>query len=265
MPDGVLFHVKHGSMDLVLLFGGAFVAGLVDAVVGGGGLIQIPLLFNAYPNPVAATMFGTNKLSAVFGTGSAALRYVRRVDIPWRAALPAAAAAFVSAFLGAMSVAALPQPIVKPLVLGLLIAVAVYTWVRKDFGQVDRAQRLGKRHVFAALAMGGAIGYYDGFFGPGTGSFLIFLFVRVFGFDFLRASATAKVVNVITNLGALLYFGSSGSVMWRLGFAMAACNVAGALVGSQLALRHGSRLVRSVFLVVVSILIARFAWDLLNG
>lgn len=251
-------------MELALLFAGAFIAGLVDAVVGGGGLIQIPLLFSAFPQTAAATIFGTNKLAAVFGTASAAFRYGRRVRISWRAALPAAGAAFFFAFLGAMTVTAMPQSILKPLVLVLLIVVAVYTWARNDFGRADLELQLGRRHLVGALVLGGGIGFYDGFFGPGTGSFLIFLFVRFFGFDFLRASASAKMVNAMTNLAALLYFGSSGAVMWQLGLGMAASNVAGALIGSQLALRHGSRLVRGLFLVVVSVMIVRFAWDLLE-
>ena len=249
-------------MDLAPLLLGAFVAGLIDAVVGGGGLIQIPLLFGAFPLTAPATIFGTNKLSAIFGTIAAALRYVRRVRVPWLAALPAAGAAFVSAFFGAITVSAIPLGVLKPLVLVLLVVVAGYTWVRKDFGRIDRGLQLGRRHVVGAAALGGAIGFYDGFFGPGTGSFLIFLFVRYFGFDFLRASATAKVVNVMTNLAALLYFGPRGAVLWQLGLGMAVCNVAGALVGSHLALRHGSGLVRGLFLIVVSTLIARFAWEL---
>ena len=252
-------------MDLMLLLPGAFVAGLIDAVVGGGGLVQIPLLFSAFPLTAPATIFGTNKLSAIFGTTTAALRYVRRIPIPWRAALPAAGAAFVSAYIGAIAVSSIPRGILKPLVLVLLVAVAGYTWVRKDFGKCDRGLQLGRRHVVGAVVLGAGIGFYDGFFGPGTGSFLIFLFIRFFGFDFLRASATAKVVNVMTNLAALLYFGSQGVVMWQLGLGMALCNVAGALVGSHLALRYGSGLIRGLFLVIVSILIARFAWDLLLG
>lgn len=251
-------------MELPLLFAGAFIAGLIDAVVGGGGLIQIPLLFSAFPQSAAATIFGTNKLAAVFGTASAAFLYVRRVHRPLRAALPAAGAAFFFAVLGAMTVSAIPQAIMKPLVLVLLVVVAAYIWKRKDFGLTDLELQLGRRHLVGALVVGGGIGFYDGFFGPGTGSFLIFLFVRFFGFDFLRASASAKVVNVMTNLAALLYFGSSGAVMWQLGLGMAASNVAGALIGSQLALRHGSRLVRGLFLIVVSLMIVRFAWDLLK-
>ncbi len=250
-------------MDRALLLGGAFVAGLLDAIVGGGGLIQIPLLFSAFPDAAAAaTIFGTNKLSAVFGTASAAARYLSRVDVPWRAALPAAGAAFVASFFGAMTVSALPGALLKPLVLVLLIFVGCYTLMRKEFGQVDQGLQLGRRHMFSAAVLGGGIGFYDGFFGPGTGSFLIFLFVRFFGFDFLRASATAKVVNVMTNVAALIYFGSGGQVKWQLGFGMAFCNVAGALVGSQLALRHGSLFVRRLLLVLVLVLIVRFAREL---
>lgn len=252
-------------MELLPLLLGALLAGLIDAVVGGGGLVQIPLLFAAFPHASATTIFGTNKLSAVFGTAAAALRYLPRVVIPWRAALPAASAAFCAALAGAMTVSAVPVVALKPLVLALLIVVAAYTWWRKDFGRVDKNLRLGRRHVLAALMLGGGIGFYDGFFGPGTGSFLIFLFVRFFGLDFLRASASAKVVNVMTNIAALIYFGYGGCVMWMIGIAMASCNVAGALVGTRFALRHGTELVRVLFLAVVSILIARFAWDLFRA
>lgn len=250
-------------MDSTLLFAGAFIAGLIDAVVGGGGLIQIPLLFSTFPQAASAAIFGTNKLSAIFGTGSAALLYVRRVPIPWKTTLPAAGAAFASSFAGAMAVSTIPPTLLKPLILGLLVVVAGYTWLRKDFGRTDRGLHIRNRHIVGATALGAGIGFYDGFFGPGTGSFLIFLFIRFFGFDFLRASAAAKFVNVMTNFAALLYFGSVGAVMWQLGLGMAIFNVAGALIGGRLALRHGSSLVRALFLVVVSILIIRFAWELL--
>lgn len=160
-------------MELLLLLLSAFVAGLIDAVVGGG-LVQILLLFAAFPETAPATIFGTNKLSAVFGTGSAALPYLRRVEVPWRAALPAASAAFCSVFVGAIAVSALAPPMLKPLALVLLIVVAGYTWARKDFGQVDVRLQLGRRHMLGELGVGCEIGFYDGFFGSGTGSFLIF-------------------------------------------------------------------------------------------
>lgn len=252
-----------GFPDLLFLLPAAFLAGLVDAVVGGGGLIQIPALFAVIPGAAPATLFGTNKLSSICGTFSATLRYVRGVSVPWRVALLAAAAAFVFSFLGAMSVALLPKAWARPLILLLLIVVAVYTFVRKDFGQVDSGLTHGRKHLAGALLLGAGIGFYDGFFGPGTGSFLLFLFVRFFGLDFLRATCAAKVVNLSTNAAALLYFGPTGHVLWALALGMAVCNVAGAQVGSVLALRHGSGFVRKLFLVVVGVLIGKFAWDTL--
>lgn len=248
-------------LDWLLLCAGAFVAGLVDAVVGGGGLIQIPLLFSSLPNAAPAALFGTNKMASVFGTGSAAWRYASRVVVPWRAILPATVSAFVLSYVGAMTVAILPPLLLRPLVLVLLIGVAVYTYFRKDFGATDQGRRHGLRDGLVGVLLGGVIGFYDGFFGPGTGSFLIFLFVRFFGLDFLRASAGAKVVNAATNVAALLYFGLNGNWIWQLGLAMAAFNMGGALVGTNLALRHGTGFVRRVFLIVVVVLIAKFAYD----
>jgi uncharacterized membrane protein YfcA len=247
--------------SLALLCVAAFAAGLIDAVVGGGGLIQIPALFAVMPQAAAATVFGTNKLASVFGTAIAALRYSRRIAIPWRVALPAAGAAFALAYCGAMTVSLLPKEWLRPLVLLLLIVVAVYTFLRKDFGRVESRRLTGKRELAAALACGGAIGFYDGFFGPGTGSFLIFVFVRVFGYDFLRASSAAKVVNAATNVAALLYFAPHGEGIWRLGAAMALFNVGGAVVGTRLALAHGAVFVRRAFLAVAVVLIFKFALD----
>lgn len=249
----------------LFLLPAAFLAGLVDAVVGGGGLIQIPALFAGYPQAAPATLFGTNKMSSICGTLSATLRYVKRVRVPWRITLLAAAAAFVFSFLGAMSVALLPKAWARPLVFFLLVAVAVYTFIRKDFGAEDKNIEHGRRHLVGALLLGAGIGFYDGFFGPGTGSFLLFLFVRFYGLDFLRATSAAKVVNMSTNAAALLYFGPTGHVLWTLGLCMALCNIFGAQLGSALALRHGSVFVRKLFLGVVSVLIAKFAWDTFAG
>lgn len=254
-----------GAPLFVLLLG-AGMAGFVDAVVGGGGLIQIPLLFNLFPAQTPATLFGTNKLSSVFGTASAAYRYTRRVVLDWTVLGPAAAMAFACAWLGARSVSLVPVDVMRPLVLVLLMVMAIYTFMKKDFGLASgvHAKRLGTIRVWTGSCVGGLIGFYDGFFGPGTGSFLIFLFIRVFGADFLQASASAKVVNVATNIAALLWFGRDGSVLWQLAFAMAAFNVAGAQLGSRLALRHGTRFVRQLFLIVVWSLILRLGYDLLG-
>lgn len=239
----------------------AFFAGFIDAVVGGGGLIQVPALFTALPKELPATIFGTNKISSVFGTANAAWRYARRVRMPWRTTLPAAIAAFACSYLGAMAVAWLPRELLRPLILVLLIGSAIYTYWRKDFGAIHRPQHVGGHELAYALMVGGAIGFYDGFFGPGAGSFLIFLFIRFFGFDFLHASAASKVVNVATNLAALSFFVPHGYILPLLGIAMAVFNVLGSIAGTHLSLRHGSGFVRKVFLIVVSALIVKFAWD----
>ena len=248
---------------LLALIVAAFVAGTVDAVVGGGGLIQIPALFAVHPGESAATLFGTNKCASVVGTANATWRYARRVVMPWRTILPAALAAFAFSYPGAAAVAWLPKDAVRPLILVLLVFAAVYTLMKKEFGEQHRPAHSGHRELFYAILLGGVIGFYDGFFGPGTGSFLIFLFVRFFGFDFLHASAGAKVVNVATNLAALAYFLPNGHVLPLLAAAMAVANVSGSVAGTWLALRHGSRFVRQVFLVLVAVLIVKFARDTL--
>ena len=249
------------SAVLVSLALAALTAGLIDAVVGGGGLIQIPALFTALPGESAASLFGTNKFSSVFGTSNAAWRYASRVRMPWRTTLPAAIAAFVFSYLGAMAVAWLPREVLRPMILILLVGAAAYTFRYKDFGAVHRPQHAGRIEFSYALIAGGIIGFYDGFFGPGTGSFLIFLFIRFFGFDFLHASAAAKVVNVATNLAALAYFVPNGYLLPAIAVLMAVFNVLGSLAGSHLALRYGSGFVRQIFLLVVSALILRFAYD----
>ena len=247
--------------DFLLLACAAFLAGLVDAVVGGGGLIQIPVLFSAFPNTVPATLLGTSKLAGIFGTAAAAFNYARRVPIAWSTAAPAAMAAFVLAFAGAYTVTKVPADFIRSLLPVVLICVAVYTFWKKDFGAIHAPRHFGSREKTIALMIGGGIGFYDGFFGPGTGSFLVFLFVRFFGFDFLGASAVAKVVNVACNFSALMWFGYSGHLLWQLGLLMAVCQVGGSLIGTRLAIKHGSSFVRKLFLLVVSALILKTSYD----
>lgn len=250
---------------LVALGFAALCAGFVDAVVGGGGLIQIPALFAAFPTMLPATLFGTNKFASIVGTGSAAVQYARRVAVPWRVALPGAVAALVGAWFGARAVAYLPPAVLRPLILLLLVLVAVYTFLRKDLGAVSREPGHGLRSGATAVVIGGTVGFYDGFFGPGTGSFFIFLLVRFLGMDFLRASVTAKILNVATNLAAIGFFAFNVEILWQVAAVMAACNLTGALLGSRLALRHGATFVRKVFLVVVAALIGKLAFDLLGA
>lgn len=235
---------------------------MVDAVVGGGGLIQIPALINAFPNAPVATLFGTNKLASIFGTSVAARTYIGRVRIPWRLVLPAAASAFVMSFFGAAAVSFVPQSWLRPVVLVLVVAMAFYIFHKKDFGLLQRAAHFGTRERILSVLIGGGIGFYDGLFGPGTGSFLIFLFVRYFAFDFLQASAAAKIVNITTNLAALLFFIPSGNVLYLIAIPAAIFNMLGSFTGTWVALKRGTGFVRILFLCLLAVLVLKLAYDM---
>lgn len=239
----------------------AFLAGLIDAMVGGGGLIQLPGLFLLLPGTSLPTLFGTNKLASIAGTSAAAVQYARHVSLNWRTLLPAALAAFAFAFLGARAVSHLPPNALRPLILILLVAVALFTFIRKDFGSVHAPRGNEARQRGLGVGVGAIIGFYDGFFGPGTGSFLVFAFISLLGFSFLHASASAKVVNTATNFSALLYFAFTHNILYGIAAPMAACNVLGSTLGTRLAVRYGTGFMRIVFLVVVTVLILKLAYD----
>lgn len=248
---------------LLALCAFALLAGGIDAVVGGGGLVQIPALFVLLPEARAAALLGTNKLSSIAGTATAAVTYSRLAAVDWRTAVPAASAAFLASAAGARTAAGVDEQTLRVLVLVLSVAVAGYTVGTKRLGEVERLRfRRRSGHLAAAVGIGSAIGFYDGVFGPGTGSFLVFALVGVLGLDFLHASASAKVINTATNAAALVYFGLTGSVLWAYGLPMAVANVAGSVLGARLAVRLGNRFVRGVFLVVLTGLITRLAVDL---
>lgn len=249
-------------MEWLILPAGAFLAGLIDAVVGGGGLVQLPLLIAVLPGTSIPLLFGTNKLSSIAGTSSAAWQYAKRIRIPWDLALPASIAALFGAASGAAVVSFLPSAALRPLVLVLLLVVGAYTWFKPDFGKDHRPPLIVRARRSCVSLMGLLIGFYDGFFGPGTGSFLIFGFVRLFGLDMLHASAASKFVNVATNFAALSFFFLHEGVLWKVGLAMACANIIGAQVGTRLAVRHGNRFIRLLLLFVVGVLIVKLAWDL---
>ncbi len=249
--------------DVAVLCAVAALAGALDAIVGGGGLLQLPALLLALPGVPVVQLLGTNKLASVVGTASAAVTYARRVPVDRATAVPMVVAAFIGSGLGAVLATLLPGESLEPLVLAALVAVLVFTARRPALGEVE-ALRLGPRAQRGVALGGGALlGAYDGLVGPGTGTFLVFLLVGGVGLSFLRASATAKAVNTATNLAALLLFGLGGHVLWTLGAAMAASNLVGSQVGARLAIRRGSTWVRRVFLVVVTALVLRLAADVL--
>lgn len=235
----------------------AFCGGLIDAAVGGGGLVQVPALLHALPQYSLATVFGTNKLAVLAGNLSSIFSYTRKIKIAWKLLLPTLASAFVFALLGAFSVSLVPKALMEPVVFVVLIVMAVYTFIKKDLGRVHAQMQYGVREVLLGALFGGLIGFYDGVFGPGSGSLLLFLFVKVFGFDFLNASASAKLVNLGTFSAALLFFIPSGNVLWAIGGLVAVCNIAGSITGAFLALRFGSGFIRVFFLILLLFLIGR--------
>lgn len=244
-------------MDFVLAALASLCAGFVDAIVGGGGLILLPALFAVFPAAPPATVLGINKGSSIWGTAAATWQYAQKVQIPWRAVAPAACSALVGSLGGAWLVTRISPDVLRQLLPVALLAVFVYTLMRKDLGQTHSPRFSGRGETLVLVALGGVIGAYDGFFGPGTGSFLVFALVRVLGYDFLNASAVAKLLNTASNLAALTLFTWQGHVWWHVVAATAVCNVLGSLMGTRLALRHGSGFVRVFFMVVVGALILK--------
>lgn len=240
----------------------AFLAGAIDAAVGGGGLIQIPALMGSFPQLQPATIFGTNKLASVFGTASAAFSYLKQVKLPWVLLAVIALCSFVGSFLGAASVTLIPVDIFKPFVLIMLIVIAIYTFTKKQFGRVHVTQKLNRKMLMLAGLGSLAIGFYDGIFGPGTGSFFIFFFIRYLSVDFLHASALSKIGNFTTNVAALTFFVPTGHVLFAIGGMMAVANICGALLGVKLALKYGSDFIRILFLILVSLLICRLSYQM---
>jgi uncharacterized protein len=244
------------------LLGAAAGAGGVDAIVGGGGLIQVPALLLAYPALPAAAALGTNKLASISGTSTAAVTYLRRTKVDRQVVAPAAILAVLCAGSGAVVASRLPTSVFRPIVMALLICVAAFVVFRPAFGAQDAGLEASRqRRLTTTLIAGMGIGFYDGIFGPGTGTFLIICFAIGIGTEFVAGSAMAKVVNVGTNFGALLVFATQGHVMWALGAGMGACNIAGARLGARLALKRGAGFVRAVLLVVVAAMVVKMGFD----
>ncbi|MDO4683715.1 MAG: TSUP family transporter [Lautropia sp.] len=250
-------------MDYLIVTIASLFAGLVDAIVGGGGLILVPALFATFPAAAPATLFGTNKSASIWGTSLAAHQFSRRVRLVWPVLLPALAFAFVGSLIGAWTVTLVDPTFLRRSLPLILLAVLLYTLKKKDLGTQSQTLYTQRTEALLMSSIALVIGFYDGFFGPGTGSFFVFLFVRLLGHDFLQASANAKFLNVATNLSAVGLFAFKGHVWWHLGIAMAIANMAGSLIGTRLALRHGAGFVRKVFILVVSALILKTGHDAL--
>ncbi len=246
---------------IVFLCIAAFAAGFVDAIVGGGGLIQTPAaLIILQAHPVAAVLAST-KIPSFSGTSFAAAQYVKRVPMRWNLLALLCTIAFFSAYAGSQLLLFVSNSFMKPVLLIVLSIVAVYTYTKKDFGQQRERIANPKRELIFAILISTIIGFYDGFIGPGTGSFLILAFIALLGFDFLQASAHAKMVNLATNLGSITLFIIQGKIIWLAALPMAACNALGGFIGARLAIVKGNKFIRIFFLIIVVGTLLRFAWD----
>ena len=251
-----MFHDLTIATALFLL-AASFFAGFIDSIAGGGGLIQLPALLIGLPKSETAEVLGTNKLSAVFGTTTAAALYRKQIKPDPKVLIAMGVPAFIGSAGGAVLASKIPTSSMRPMVLVLLIVVAIYTWFKPDLGKFENLRHLPKRRVQIAAFAGVVIGFYDGIFGPGTGSFLMLILVASLGYAFITASAIAKVVNVATNVGAIMVFGINGAVIWQIGIILGMANISGAIIGARLAIKGGSTLVRKVFLIVTVALIVK--------
>jgi len=251
-------------MLLLLLCAFAFLAGFIDAMVGGGGLIQLPAFFILMPQLSLVQTLASNKTASFLGTTVATVRYLKKVKIDWTHLLVCIAAAVTGSFSGALCVSYIRKEQFMPFIIMVLVLVLLYTLFKKELGLHHTDKHLSRsRYYTYAVATGGIIGFYDGLIGPGTGSFLIFAFVVLFGYNFLYASANAKLINCVTNLSALSFFFIKGHIVWRIALPVAAANMLGNYIGAHFALKKGSGFIRIFFIIVVTALILKLGWDYL--
>lgn len=250
------------TSEIIILCIAAFAAGFIDAIVGGGGLVQTPVALVTLPQYHLATVLGTTKIPSFFGAAIAAVQYSLKVKINWRLLFAMCTIALFAAYAGSKTVAIVSNALMKPVLFVVLILVAIYTYTKKDFGQSVKKTSGKKKEIIYCLLFALTIGFYDGFIGPGAGSFMVLFFISIMGFDFLRASAHSKLLNVSTNIGSILYFGGSGNILYHYALPMAVFNFAGSLLGARLAILKGNKFIRIFFLFVIIGTIIRFGYDI---
>ena len=255
----------YSLFTLLILSVLAFMAGFIDAVVGGGGLIQLPALLVTLPNAPLPTIFGTNKIAALSGTSMAAFQYAKRIRFNLKLLITISVASFIASYIGAKIVSIINPATLKPIILVILIAIAIYSFLKKDLGKVETKQLSLSRQMLFGAVIGLIIGFYDGFFGPGTGSFFVLAFVVILGFEFVQASAYAKIVNCMTNISALIVFIRQGNYIIGIAILMAVFNIAGSVIGSKMAIKKGNGFIRVFFLVIVTIMIIRYGYDVFKA
>jgi uncharacterized protein len=239
----------------------ACLAGFVDAIVGGGGLIQTPAALILLPQLPVATVIGSLKIPSFSGTFFAAKQYIKQVNINWRRMLFMCAIAFIASFSGSLLLTQMSNRFMKPIILVVLVFVAIYSFTKKNFGQHKTEVISEKNKILFPILISLVIGFYDGFIGPGAGSFLVLAFISFLGFDFLQASAHAKLINLATNLGSILLFFLKGHILWQVALPMALCNAMGGIIGARMAISKGNRFIRIFFILVVMATLIRFSYD----
>lgn len=252
------------TTTIIILCLVAFLAGFVDAIVGGGGLIQTPTAILMLPQFPVATVIGSLKIPSFSGTAFAARQYLKRQQVNWQLLSTMMLVAMTASFGGSQLLTVVSNSFMKPLLLVVLVFVAIYTYSKKNFGNQIVKQHSPKQQIWYGLAISLVIGFYDGFIGPGAGSFLVLAFVSIMGYDFLLASTNAKMVNLATNAGSILLFLLKGKIIWAIALPMAASNAVGGIIGARFAMRKGNQFIRVFFLLVVIGTLIRFAWDVVH-
>lgn len=251
------------SPEILILAGLAgFAAGMLDSIVGGGGLIMTPAMLNLFPGVPVLSLIATQRTSSIAGTSVSAWNYLRSVRVDRRILIAAPLSAAIFSLIGVSFAKQVDDSLLKLIVLVLCVTLAIYTFVRKDLGQHLKPQSEGPHIVRLAALVGATTGFYNGLIGPGTGTLMVFGFVSVMGLDFLRASAAAKVSNIASDLSSWTVLMIGGYVMWAVVLPLVIGNMLGSYCGSRLAILKGSKFIRWVFLVVVFGLIARLGYDL---
>jgi uncharacterized protein len=240
---------------------GAIFAGFIDAVVGGGGLVQVPLLLLLFPQLSHVQVIASNRFASVAGTAVAAVQYIRSIGVDTAVVVVAGIASAISSFSGTFVMRLIKPDVFKPVLLVVIAILAVYTFIKKDMGNSHKPRFIGNQSLLVCAIIGLVIGFYNGFIGPGTGSLLVFSMVSVMGMNFMNASASSKLINVIADAASLAGFLINGSVVFKLALPMMAGNMLGSYIGSKTAIARGNRFIRYIFLLIIIILIVRLAWD----
>ena len=250
------------TQETIILCVAAFAAGLIDSIVGGGGLVQTPATLITLPRYPITTLLGTTKIPSLCGTSIAAFQYAYKVNIRWKLLATMCTIALLAAYAGSATVSMVSNAFMKPIIFIMLVLVFIYTYTKKDFGLVAEREVPKKRNFVWCIIISLLVGFYDGFIGPGAGSFLILFFISILGFDFLKASAHAKLVNVATNIGSIIFFSGSGHILYQYALPMAVCNFVGSIFGARLAILKGNKFIRVFFLIVITGTIIRFGYDI---